>query len=368
MKIAFPYGLKVTMTLLHLVCMATAGNRSATDSSSVLPAEPVVPIPHPLTMLLHAETVLRELGLSRVQETAVGAAVDQADLSLWRLRDLPLAERNHKARVILDSLRAAVSAALTPPQRERLDQLLRRASGIHALLEPDVTATLGLSPDQRHRIQMALAALPRGAGPAARIRVEGERNLLTILTDRQRRSLAGLLGPPFPLAAVRAVACRAPELVGVTTWIHSTPLRLEQLRGKVVVVHFYAFGCINCVRNLPHYNDWHERFDRDKCVVIGIHRPETKQEQDVYKVRQKAAEAGIQYAVAVDNESHNWNAWANRIWPSVYLIDKGGFVRYWWYGELNWQGTPGEPWMRDRIAELIAEPYQRTSPPQAPPP
>jgi len=66
-------------------------------------------------------------------------------------------------------------------------------------------------------------------------------------------------------------------------------------------------------------------------------------------------EAGIEYAVAVDNESHNWNAWGNRVWPSVYLVDKRGFVRYWWYGELNWQGTQGESWMRGKIAELAAE-------------
>lgn len=73
-------------------------------------------------------------------------------------------------------------------------------------------------------------------------------------------------------------------------------------------------------------------------------------------VRRKAVEAGIAYPIAVDNNSANWDAGANRVWPSVYLIDKRGFVRYWWYGQMNWQGVEGEKWMRSRIRQLLAEP------------
>ena len=98
----------------------------------------------------------------------------------------------------------------------------------------------------------------------------------------------------------------------------------------------------------------HATFDRDEMVILGIHRPETPKEHDVAEVRRKAAEAGLKYPIAVDNENHNWNAWANGVWPSVYLIDKSGFVRYWWCGELNWQGAKGDQWMRSRIAELLA--------------
>jgi hypothetical protein len=112
-----------------------------------------------MTMFLHAESVFNELGLSSEQKVAVGAAVDQADLSLWRMRDLPLGERNRGARSVLDSLRAKLSAALAPRQLERLDQLVLQVSGVRAILEPGVAAALGLSNGQRQRIQAVLVPL-----------------------------------------------------------------------------------------------------------------------------------------------------------------------------------------------------------------
>lgn len=94
-------------------------------------------------------------------------------------------------------------------------------------------------------------------------------------------------------------------------------------------------------------------------LVVACLGEETPGERDVERVRRKAAEADMKYTVAVDNDSRNWDAWANHVWPSVYLIDKKGFVRYWWYGELNWQGTPGENWARGRLIALLAEPHER---------
>lgn len=164
-----------------------------------------------------------------------------------------------------------------------------------------------------------------------------------------------MMGPAFDLGRVRQRACRAPELQPVEAWVNSGPVTFEAMRGKVVIVHFYAFGCINCVRNLPHYSQWQADFPPDQVCIIGIHRPETESERVVEEVRRRAEEAGLSHSIAVDNQSRNWDAWANQIWPSVYLIDKEGFVRYWWYGELNWQGAQGQRWMRARIEELLAE-------------
>jgi hypothetical protein len=90
-------------------------------------------------------------------------------------------------------------------------------------------------------------------------------------------------------------------------------------------------------------------------TIIGVHSPETEGERVVDSVRRKAREDGLEFPIAVDGDLATWQAWSNNIWPSVYLVDKKGYVRYWWYGELNWQGTDGEQYMREKIEELLAE-------------
>ena len=86
-----------------------------------------------------------------------------------------------------------------------------------------------------------------------------------------------------------------------------------------------------------------------------MHTPETSRERDIENVKQAVAEAKFDFPVLVDNEERVWNDWGNSMWPAVYLIDKQGLIRYWWYGELNWQGRQGEQIMRRRIEELLAE-------------
>lgn len=93
--------------------------------------------------------------------------------------------------------------------------------------------------------------------------------------------------------------------------------------------------------------------------MIGIHTPELDNERDVATVREKAKKNGLEYPIAIDNDAKVWNAWGNRYWPSTYLIDKQGFVRYRWDGELNWKETKGEEIMRKKIDELLAEPEKK---------
>ena len=118
---------------------------------------------------------------------------------------------------------------------------------------------------------------------------------------------------------------------------------------------FYAFGCGNCVNNEPHYKAWHERYANKKVTVLGVHTPETARERDSAQVKADASAKGLLYPIAVDGKSANWAAWANNMWPSTYLIDKKGVVRYWWYGELNWQGAKGEELFRGYIDDLLKE-------------
>jgi hypothetical protein len=90
-------------------------------------------------------------------------------------------------------------------------------------------------------------------------------------------------------------------------------------------------------------------------TVIGVHTPETDTEKKIEKVRKKVKDNGMKYAIAVDGSAKTWQAWGNRYWPSVYLIDKKGYVRYRWDGELNWKETKGEAILRKKIKELLAE-------------
>jgi hypothetical protein len=89
--------------------------------------------------------------------------------------------------------------------------------------------------------------------------------------------------------------------------------------------------------------------------VIGIHTPETSSERDLQNLKQKVVEAKFEFPVLIDNDRRNWNKWGNSMWPAVYLIDKQGYVRYWWLGELNWRGAAGEKILRRRIEALLAE-------------
>jgi len=330
----------------------------------------IVPIPHPITSLMRAEQVRHELGMTTAQINNVERVIDGVDLPLWRLRDLPHQQRNEDAGLLIRQLKKDLSQILSPRQIERLNQLTWQAIGIAAVLEQEVTLKLGLSDEQINKVRILfdasydrLAALHRNtemnsessrATYIRKLREETEKNVISVLNSYQQNTLQQIMGCPFDLSQVRIVACKAPEFE-VDTWIIKPKVTLSELSGKVTVIHFYAFGCVNCIRTLPYYNRWRDHFPSRVFQIVGIHRPETEQERDIDKVKEKATEAGIEYPVAIDNESLMWNAWANCIWPSIYLIDKNGYVRYWWYGELNWQGAESEKYMRGRIQELIDE-------------
>jgi len=332
--------------------------------------ERIVPIPHPMTTLLRANEVRQELGLSAVQVKDVEQVIEGVELPLWRLRDLPIQERNDAAGLLIQQLKQNLERVLSLRQIERLNQLARQAEGISVILEPEIVLKLGLSKEQIENIRISLSASyqklialqanteirseSRRAASVRKLHEETEKNILTIVNGYQQRALRKLMGRPFDLSKVRIVACKAPEFE-VDTWIHPPKSNKPALAGKVTVIHFYAFGCGNCIRNLPHYNQWRKHFPSSTFQVIGIHRPETERERQIDKVKEKAAEAGMDYPVAIDNDSLMWDAWANHTWPSIYLLDKNGYVRYWWYGELNWQGAESEKYLRGKIQELITE-------------
>jgi thiol-disulfide isomerase/thioredoxin len=142
---------------------------------------------------------------------------------------------------------------------------------------------------------------------------------------------------------------KAPEL-SAGDWINSKPLTLAELRGQVVLIEFWTFGCYNCRNTLPYVKSWHKKFAADKFKIIGVHTPEFENERVLENVRRKTADLGIEYAVVTDNAYATWQRYNQQYWPVMYLIDKKGVIRYIHIGEGSYDVT------ENQIAALIAEP------------
>jgi cytochrome c biogenesis protein CcdA/thiol-disulfide isomerase/thioredoxin len=142
----------------------------------------------------------------------------------------------------------------------------------------------------------------------------------------------------------------APEFTDVTTWLNSEPLTLRGLRGKVVLVDFWTYSCINCLRTLPYLRSWDEAYRDNGLVIVGVHSPEFAFERDLGNVEEAVERLGVRYPVALDNDFGTWNAWANRYWPASYFIDKAGHVRFAHFGEGAYEEKEAV------IRRLIAEP------------
>ena len=137
---------------------------------------------------------------------------------------------------------------------------------------------------------------------------------------------------------------KAPNFTGITAWLNTAggkPLSLAALRGKVVLVDFWTYSCINCQRTLPHVEAWYQRYRHDGFVVVGVHTPEFAFEHVVSNVRSQAAALGVHYPVAIDDNDKTWDAYDNEYWPADYLVDAQGIVRHVHFGEGDYSGTEG---------------------------
>jgi thiol-disulfide isomerase/thioredoxin len=139
-------------------------------------------------------------------------------------------------------------------------------------------------------------------------------------------------------AAQAAIGSKAPEVANAV-WLNGEPRSIHALRGKVVMVEFWTFGCYNCRNVEPHVKGWYHTYGDQGFVVIGVHSPEFKYEHDVDRVTQYLKEHDITYPVAIDNEFSTWNRYGNRYWPAMYLIDKKGVIRYVRIGEEGYEQT-----------------------------
>jgi thiol-disulfide isomerase/thioredoxin len=140
---------------------------------------------------------------------------------------------------------------------------------------------------------------------------------------------------------------RAPEIGRV--WLNSSPLSFRQLRGRVVLVDFWDYTCVNCIRTLPYVQAWHERYGGKGLTVIGVHTPEFTFAQYESNVERGIREFGLTYPVVIDSDRELWKAFANRYWPTKYLLDKQGYLRYVHFGEGAYREC------EEAIRELLRE-------------
>jgi thiol-disulfide isomerase/thioredoxin len=131
----------------------------------------------------------------------------------------------------------------------------------------------------------------------------------------------------------------APEFTDISTWINSEPLSITKLKGKMVLIDFWTYTCINCIRTLPFLQEWHEKYADQGLEIVGVHTPEFEFEKITSNVEGAANDLGVAWAVAQDNDFGTWRAYSNQYWPAKYLIDKDGVVRYTHFGEGGYDET-----------------------------
>jgi thiol-disulfide isomerase/thioredoxin len=143
---------------------------------------------------------------------------------------------------------------------------------------------------------------------------------------------------------------KAPEFTGVTGFVNTpAPIKLADLRGKVVLVHFWTYTCINCIHTIPHLNDWYQKYSKKGLVIVGVQAPEFSDEKNINNVKTAVNNFQIKYPVILDNNYVNWNAYGNNYWPRDYLVDNQGYIRYNHIGEGDYDQT------EQMIQSLLAE-------------
>jgi len=171
-----------------------------------------------------------------------------------------------------------------------------------------------------------------------------------MFTTLKSFAAASLLVVSAVHAAPQPAPVAAPEFTGIEKWLNSEPLSLQSLRGKVVLVDFWTYTCINCIRTLPYVTDWYQKYKDQGLVVVGVHTPEFPFERSTANVTKALSRLGIKYPVAQDNDYATWDAYRNQYWPAAYLIDKQGRIVYRHFGEGQYKETEAE------IQRLLAQP------------
>lgn len=332
-------------------------------------------IPRNLLKLLHAPEVQEELGLSAAKITQMEDELfAKADGPWFRARSLQSVEAEHKQLQRVERLvHSWLVKNFDAEQKQRLLQLEYQSQNLRAFLRKDVIKRLELSADQVSRYEeLAKASYDSvltytraqysSSGPTEAQRdavvkaSEAEqKGFKEIFTPEQIQKFVGMAGELFDTSSLKRIHPMAPEFKSVKHWINSSPIKLRDLRGKVVLVHFYASECYNCHNNFPIYREWEDKLAEKGVVLIGIQTPEISVEADPDHVRAEAKAKNLDHPILIDLDNENWNAYGNTMWPCVYVIDQEGYLRKFQMGELRWKGATYDQDIEKLVDELLAE-------------
>ncbi len=363
--------INITLLIALLLSGPTAAHESASqasraDANITTDRKSVV---DPAVLLIRDASVRAELKLSDEQRLALDNLLHKHNHLLLAIRDS--SPSGVAAVSEFQELRLGFTKNLSEKQRARLTNLVLQAQGYKSLLRKDVSARLHLTDQQCRELEITTDEIftrlqklrKENAGhppenlqkSVVALQREQQQRVFGILNKQQVAQYIEALGAPFDLSKVKASPADAPELEGIEAWINSEPITMQSLRGRVVIVNFLAFDCINCIHNYPWYKDWHKRLAGKGVTIIGIHTPETKREHDNNLLAASLKKHELLFPVAIDKDRKMWKAWSNGIWPTVYIVDKHGHLRYWWYGELDWQGAGNQKVVEKQIELLLAE-------------
>jgi peroxiredoxin len=346
-------------------------------------AEEAVYVPPALTpapYLIRDPAVRVELKLTADQAVRLQALCDGMDEHLFALRDQPPVPTEARA---IEHVRAVVKAMdqlptiLKPSQQGRLQELAIQFEGAMALFRKAVAECVGLSAAQKERMQEIYRQSLRMrdqlrrrleesgdssqyAQQAEQMQVRLMQQFLMGLTESQMVVWQGMLGKEFDFSRTQPVSFRAPDLPEVSRWIQTRPVSIKSLEGRVAAVIFFSPGSADCAGDYAVYKMWARQYDPKEVFVLGIHMPVGDQEEKT-ALAQAIEREGLEFPIAVDGKKTVREAWVNQVCPSVYLVDKTGRVRYWWYGPLRKDGSTGDQWLSERIEELRAETFDKTA-------
>lgn len=324
----------------------------------------LVAVPQNLLALAHTPEVQQELNLSSNELVQLEEVLREIDKTWWPARIQPASQQRKIVAELETKLVAEIERIHGKDAVRRLHQIELQSQSARILIRPEVVKLLQLDGVQNKKLN----ALFSETDKLGQDLVDDEKKTLQFASAKQAepKKAVALLRPeqterlrqslcePLDTTKLERIYPFAPELIASEYWA-GTPVKLESMRGKVVLVHFYAFQCHNCVANFSHYNRWNETLKQRGVEIIGIQTPETTSERDPEKVIGAAKKEGFKFPVLIDIDSKNWNAWGNTMWPTIYVVDKKGYIRFWWQGELNWKGATTDKKVEAIIEKLLKE-------------